>query len=119
MYKLTSGFETHVELKTDTKIFCGCSNEFGSEPNTKCCPVCIGLPGAMPRLNKKVVEYAVKAGLALNCKISNLSYMDRKNYSYPDLPKAYQISQFDVPLCYDGFVELSNGKKIGITRIHI
>lgn len=119
MYKLTSGFETHVELKTNTKIFCSCSNEFGALPNTKCCPVCIGLPGAMPRLNKKVVEFAVRAGLALNCKINNLSYMDRKNYSYPDLPKAYQISQFDVPLCYDGFVELSNGKKIGITRIHI
>lgn len=119
MYKLTSGFETHVELKTNTKIFCSCSNGFGSAPNTKCCPVCIGLPGALPRLNKKVVEFAVKAGLALNCKINNLSYMDRKNYSYPDLPKAYQISQFDVPLCYDGFVELNSGKKIGITRIHI
>ncbi|MBR3988010.1 MAG: Asp-tRNA(Asn)/Glu-tRNA(Gln) amidotransferase subunit GatB [Clostridia bacterium] len=119
MYKLTSGFETHVELKTNTKIFCSCSNGFGSAPNTKCCPVCIGLPGALPRLNKQVVEFAVKAGLALNCKINNLSYMDRKNYSYPDLPKAYQISQFDVPLCYDGFVELSDGKKIGITRIHI
>ncbi len=119
MYKLTSGFETHVELKTNTKIFCSCSNGFGSAPNTKCCPVCIGLPGTLPRLNKKVVEFAVKAGLALNCKINNLSYMDRKNYSYPDLPKAYQISQFDVPLCYDGFVELNSGKKIGITRIHI
>lgn len=119
MYKMTSGFETHVELKTNTKIFCSCGNEFGAEPNTKCCPVCVGLPGAMPRLNKRVVEFAVKAGLALNCKISNLSYMDRKNYSYPDLPKAYQISQFDIPLCYGGFVELSNGKKIGITRIHI
>ncbi len=119
MYKLTSGFETHVELKTNTKIFCSCSAEFGGEPNTHCCPVCIGFPGALPSLNKKVVEFAVKAGLALNCKINNLSYMDRKNYSYPDLPKAYQISQFDVPLCYDGFVELSGGKKIGITRIHI
>lgn len=119
MYKLTSGFETHVELKTDSKIFCSCKAHFGSEPNTHCCPVCTGMPGALPRLNKKVVEFAVKAGLALNCKINNLSYMDRKNYSYPDLPKAYQISQFDVPLCYDGFVELSSGKKIGITRIHI
>ncbi len=119
MYKLTSGFETHVELKTNTKIFCSCSNKFGAEPNSKCCPVCLGLPGAMPRLNKRVVEFAVKAGIALNCEISNLSYMDRKNYSYPDLPKAYQISQFDVPLCKNGFVCLSNGKKIGITRIHI
>lgn len=118
-YKMTSGFETHVELKTDTKIFCGCSAAFGGEPNSHCCPVCTGLPGALPSLNKRVVEFAVKAGLALNCKISNLSYMDRKNYSYPDLPKAYQISQFDVPLCKDGCVELKSGKKIGITRIHI
>ena len=119
MYKLTSGFETHVELKTNTKIFCSCSAGFGGEPNTHCCPVCVGLPGALPSLNKKVVEFAVKAGLALNCEISNLSYMDRKNYSYPDLPKAYQISQFDVPLCKNGYIELSSGKKIGITRIHI
>lgn len=119
MYKLTAGLETHVELSTESKIFCSCSTRFGGEPNTRCCPVCVGLPGAMPVLNKKVVEFAVKAGLALNCKISNTSYMDRKNYSYPDLPKAYQISQFDVPLCYDGFVELKSGKRIGITRIHI
>ncbi|MDO4419065.1 MAG: Asp-tRNA(Asn)/Glu-tRNA(Gln) amidotransferase subunit GatB [Ruminococcus sp.] len=118
-YKMTAGFETHVELKTNTKIFCSCSTEFGGEPNSRCCPVCVGMPGTMPSLNRKAVEFAVKAGLALNCKISNVSYMDRKNYSYPDLPKAYQISQFDVPLCYDGFVELSGGKKIGITRIHI
>lgn len=118
-YHLTCGLETHVELSTNTKIFCGCSNKFGSEPNSNCCPVCVGLPGAMPNLNKRVVEYAVKAGLALNCKISNLSFMDRKNYSYPDLPKAYQISQFDVPLCYDGYIQLKNGRKIGITRIHI
>ncbi len=116
---MTAGFETHVELKTKSKIFCSCKTDFGGEPNTHCCPVCVGLPGALPSLNKAVVEYAVKAGLALNCKISNLSYMDRKNYSYPDLPKAYQISQFDVPLCYGGFVELNSGKKIGITRIHI
>lgn len=118
-YRMTAGFETHVELKTKSKIFCNCKTDFGGEPNTHCCPVCVGLPGALPSLNKAVVEYAVKAGLALNCKISNLSYMDRKNYSYPDLPKAYQISQFDVPLCYGGFVELNSGKKIGITRIHI
>lgn len=118
-YKMTSGFETHVELKTNTKIFCSCTTDFGGEPNTHCCPVCIGLPGTLPSLNKRVVELAVKAGLALNAEISNVSYMDRKNYSYPDLPKAYQISQFDVPLCKGGFVELKNGKKIGITRIHI
>ena len=118
-YRLTAGFETHVELKTKSKIFCSCKTDFGGEPNTHCCPVCVGLPGALPSLNKAVVEFAVKAGLALNCSISNLSFMDRKNYSYPDLPKAYQISQFDVPLCYDGFVQLKSGKKIGITRIHI
>ncbi len=118
-YRMTAGFETHVELKTKSKIFCSCKTDFGGEPNTHCCPVCVGLPGALPSLNKAVVEFAVKAGLALNCKISNLSFMDRKNYSYPDLPKAYQISQFDVPLCYDGFVELKSGKRIGITRIHI
>ena len=118
-YRLTAGFETHVELKTKSKIFCSCKTDFGGELNTHCCPVCVGLPGALPSLNKAVVEFAVKAGLALNCSISNLSFMDRKNYSYPDLPKAYQISQFDVPLCYDGFVQLKSGKKIGITRIHI
>ena len=118
-YQLTSGFETHIELKTNTKIFCSCKTDFGGEPNSQCCPVCMGLPGALPRLNKRVVEFAVKAGLALNCEISNVSYMDRKNYSYPDLPKAYQISQFDMPLCKGGFVELESGKKIGITRIHI
>lgn len=118
-YRLTAGFETHVELKTKSKIFCSCKTDFGGEPNTHCCPVCVGLPGALPSLNKAVVEFAVRAGLALNCRVSNLSFMDRKNYSYPDLPKAYQISQFDVPLCYDGFVQLKSGKKIGITRIHI
>ena len=116
---MTSGFETHVELKTDSKIFCSCSAAFGSEPNTHCCPVCMGFPGALPSLNKKVVEFAVRAGLALNCKINENSYFDRKNYSYPDLPKAYQITQFEVPVCVDGYVELKNGKKIGITRIHI
>lgn len=118
-YKMTSGFETHVELKTDSKIFCSCSTAFGSEPNSNCCPVCMGLPGALPSLNKKVVEFAVKAGLALNCKVNENSYFDRKNYSYPDLPKAYQITQFDIPVCVDGYVELKNGRKIGITRIHI
>ena len=118
-YKMTSGFETHVELKTNTKIFCSCKAQFGAEPNTCCCPVCVGLPGAMPGLNKRVVEFAVRAGLALNCKINNISYMDRKNYFYPDLPKAYQITQYDVPVCENGYVELRSGKKIGITRIQI
>ena len=118
-YELVSGLETHVELSTDTKIFCGCTTAFGGEPNTHCCPVCIGLPGTLPKLNKKVVEFAIMAGLATNCEIANISKMDRKNYCYPDLPKAYQISQYDMPLCKNGYVELSNGRKIGITRIHI
>lgn len=118
-YELVCGLETHVELATKTKIFCSCTTEFGGEPNTHCCPVCIGLPGTLPKLNKAVVEYAVTAGLATNCEISAVSKMDRKNYVYPDLPKAYQISQYDMPLCKNGYVELSNGRKIRITRIHI
>jgi aspartyl-tRNA(Asn)/glutamyl-tRNA(Gln) amidotransferase subunit B len=118
-YQLVCGLETHVELSTKTKIFCGCTTEFGGQPNTHCCPVCIGLPGTLPVLNKKVVEYAIKAGLSTHCKINMNSKMDRKNYVYPDLPKAYQISQYDKPLCYGGYVTLSNGRRIGITRIHI
>ena len=118
-YELVAGLETHIELSTDTKIFCQCTTEFGGEPNTHCCPICMGMPGTLPKLNKKVVEYAVKAGLATNCKIRNISKMDRKNYVYPDLPKAYQISQFDKPICYEGYIKLSSGKDININRIHI
>lgn len=118
-YELVSGLETHVELSTNTKIFCGCTTEFGGDPNTHCCPICIGLPGVLPKLNKEVVRYAIRAGLATNCEISNISKMDRKNYCYPDLAKAYQISQFDLPLCRNGYVELSSGKRIRINRIHI
>ncbi len=118
-YKLVCGIETHVELATKTKIFCSCTTAFGGKPNTQCCPICTGQPGALPVLNKKAVEYAVRAGLAVGCKINNYSHTDRKNYFYPDLPKAYQISQFDEPLCENGFVELSSGKRIGIERIHI
>jgi len=118
-YEIVCGIETHVELATKTKIFCGCTTEFGGEPNTHCCPVCTGQPGSLPILNQKVVEYAIKAGLALNCKINTKSHMDRKNYVYPDLPKAYQISQYDEPLCEKGYIELDSGKRIGITRIHI
>ncbi len=118
-YELVAGLETHIELSTKTKIFCQCTTEFGGEPNTHCCPICIGMPGTLPKLNKKVVEYAVKAGIALNCNIRNISKMDRKNYVYPDLPKAYQISQFDKPICYDGYIKLSSGKNININRIHI
>ncbi|MDE5789344.1 MAG: Asp-tRNA(Asn)/Glu-tRNA(Gln) amidotransferase subunit GatB, partial [Clostridia bacterium] len=118
-YRLVSGLETHVELATATKIFCGCTTAFGGSPNTHCCPVCTGQPGSLPVLNKKVVEYAIRAGLATHCTINTTTHLDRKNYCYPDLPKAYQISQFDKPLCEHGYVELESGKRIGITRIHI
>ena len=118
-YELVAGFETHVELATNTKIFCSCTTQFRGEPNTHCCPICIGLPGTLPKLNKRVVEYAIRAGLATNCEIAEISKMDRKNYCYPDLPKAYQISQYDMPLCNHGYIRLSNGRKIRILRIHI
>lgn len=118
-YQLVVGLETHVELLTQTKIFCGCPNAFGAEPNTNCCPICIGLPGTLPKLNREVVNFAIKAGLALNCEINLRSKMDRKNYVYPDLSKAYQISQYDLPICKNGYVELSSGKKIRINRIHM
>ena len=118
-YELVAGFETHVELSTKTKIFCSCTTAFGGDPNTHCCPVCIGLPGTLPKLNERVVEYAIMAGLATDCEIAEVAKMDRKNYCYPDLPKAYQISQYDKPLCEHGYIQLSNGRKIRILRIHI
>lgn len=118
-YELVSGLETHVELATATKIFCSCTTAFGGPPNTHCCPVCTGQPGALPVLNRRAVEFAIRAGLATHCKINTVTHLDRKNYCYPDLPKAYQISQYDKPLCYGGYVELESGKRIGITRIHI
>ncbi len=121
-YELVIGLEVHCELSTKTKIFCSCSTEFGGEPNTHCCPICMAMPGTLPVLNEKVVEYAVKAGLATNCRISQNSKNDRKNYFYPDLPKAYQISQFDMPLCIGGYVNIETDegeKKIRLTRIHI
>ena len=118
-YELVAGFETHVELQTKTKIFCSCTTAFGGDPNTHCCPVCIGLPGTLPKLNEKVVEYAIMAGLATDCEIADIAKMDRKNYCYPDLPKAYQISQYDKPLCQHGHITLSNGRQIRILRIHI
>ncbi|MCI8554398.1 MAG: Asp-tRNA(Asn)/Glu-tRNA(Gln) amidotransferase subunit GatB [Clostridiales bacterium] len=116
------GLEVHCELKTRAKIFCGCSTAFGAEPNTQCCPVCMGLPGSLPVLNRQVVEYAVMAGLATGCEIARYSKMDRKNYFYPDLPKAYQISQYDLPLCRNGYLDIeteAGSRRIGITRIHI
>lgn len=121
-YEIVMGLEVHAELATKTKIFCSCPTEFGGEPNTHCCPVCMAMPGTLPVLNEKVVEYAIKAGLATNCEIARNSKNDRKNYFYPDLPKAYQISQYDMPLCERGYVEIETEegkKKIRLTRIHI
>ncbi len=121
-YEIVIGLEVHAELSTKTKIFCSCPTEFGAAPNTHTCPVCMAMPGALPVLNEKVVEYAVKAGLATNCSITKESKNDRKNYFYPDLPKSYQISQFDKPLCTNGQIDIEEDgttKTIGITRIHI
>ena len=122
-YEIVMGIEVHAEISTKTKIFCSCSTEFGGAPNTHCCPVCMAMPGALPVLNEKVVEYAVKAGLATNCEIARDSKNDRKNYFYPDTPKAYQISQYDKPLCEHGYIDIEeengNKKRIGVTRIHI
>ena len=121
-YETVIGLEIHAELATKTKIFCGCTTSFGGEENTHCCPGCLGLPGTLPVLNQKVVEYAVKAGLATNCTINRFSRFDRKNYFYPDLPKAYQVSQYYYPLCEKGHLEIKGtfgSKKVGITRIHI
>src|SRR5271169_5025775 len=121
------GLEVHVQLLTATKIFCSCSTRFGAAPNSNVCPVCLGMPGALPVLNKKVVEFATLAAMALNCQVNETSIFARKNYFYPDLPKGYQISQYDKPLAEFGFIEIPVGKgknagetkKIGITRVHL
>ena len=123
-YEIVVGLEVHAELNTKTKIYCGCKNSFGSMVNSNCCPICTGMPGTLPTLNKSVVDYAVRMGYALHCSINNICKMDRKNYFYPDLPKAYQISQFDIPLCENGYIdaivdEEGHTKRIGVTRIHI
>jgi len=121
-YRTIVGLEIHAELLTESKMFCTCSAAFGGDVNTHCCPVCIGLPGTLPVINKRAIEFAIMAGLSANCTIAEKSKMDRKNYFYPDLPKAYQISQYDMPLCTDGYLEIetvSGTKKIGIERIHM
>jgi aspartyl-tRNA(Asn)/glutamyl-tRNA(Gln) amidotransferase subunit B len=121
-YEAVIGLEVHAQLQTNTKIFCGCETAFGEEANTRTCPVCIGMPGVLPVLNKKAVEYIIKTGVATHCAISSFSRFARKNYFYPDLPKGYQISQYELPLCEHGYVEIVvNGavKRIGITRIHL
>ncbi len=121
-YETVIGLEVHVELATKTKIFCGCSTEFGGAPNTHTCPVCTGMPGSLPILNRQVVEYAMAVGLALNCKIHQYSKFDRKNYFYPDNPQNYQISQLYLPICYEGFVEIetaAGAKRIGIHELHM
>ena len=121
-YEMVIGLETHVELSTKTKIFCSCSTEFGGEPNTHLCPVCLGMPGMLPVLNRRVLEYAIKAGLATNCDITRYSKFDRKNYFYPDLPKAYQISQLYAPICRNGHVDIETAagpRRVGIHEIHM
>ena len=121
-YEMVIGLEVHVELATRTKIFCGCTTKFGGAPNTHTCPVCTGMPGTLPVANKKVVEFAVAAGLATNCEITRYNKFDRKNYFYPDLPKAYQISQLYLPICRNGHVDIvtaAGAKSIGIHEIHM
>ena len=123
-YETVIGLEVHLQLKTATKVFCGCPTIFGQKPNTQTCPVCLGLPGSLPVLNEEAFYYAVRVALALNGKIQELIKFDRKNYYYPDLPKNFQISQYDMPLSYDGCIDLTAGpggdrKRVRIKRVHL
>src|SRR6202171_2772141 len=122
-YRIVIGLEVHVQLLTRTKLFCGCSTEFGLPPNSATCPVCIGMPGALPVMNRRAFQLALKAALALNCRIAPQTKWDRKNYYYPDLPKNYQISQYDLPLSHDGWLEIDTAargaRRIGIIRVHL
>src|SRR3982074_36641 len=121
-YEAVIGLEVHVQLATRTKIFCGCPTSFGAPPNTNVCPICLGMPGALPVLSKQSVEMAIKAALALSCEVRTNSIFARKNYFYPDLPKGYQISQYDKPLAEHGFADImvdGAAKRIGITRVHM
>ncbi|HEX4903963.1 MAG TPA: hypothetical protein VFU93_00835, partial [Acidimicrobiales bacterium] len=117
-YEMVIGLEVHCELATKTKIFCGCRNEFGSEPNTNICPVCLGLPGSLPVLNEEVVHLAMRLGMALGCTVEP-SVFHRKNYFYPDMPKDYQVSQYDRPINVDGRIHLADGSSVGIERAHL
>ncbi|HXN08227.1 MAG TPA: Asp-tRNA(Asn)/Glu-tRNA(Gln) amidotransferase subunit GatB, partial [Candidatus Acidoferrales bacterium] len=118
-YEAVIGLEVHVELSTNSKMFCGCRNVFGAEPNTLVCPVCLGMPGSLPVINRRAIEFLCKVGLALGCTIATHSKFDRKNYFYPDMPKNYQISQYDMPLTTGGSVQLPSGKIVRLNRIHL
>src|SRR5437867_6959368 len=121
-YRTVIGLEVHVQLLTRTKLFCGCSTKFGLPPNTATCPICIGMPGILPVMNRRAFELALKAATALNCSIASFTKWDRKNYYYPDLPKNYQISQYDLPLSHDGWLQIdteAGSKRVGIIRAHL